>query len=118
VQQVELEVQKAYAQAKVSREVIESQTKVVEQAEEALRLSRERLSAGAGTQLDVLNSRVALTKARTTQKQALSDYNVALAEYDRATGSTVIYDPTGPNTKAQMALEGTRRSTTKLWTSD
>ncbi len=94
VLQVELEVQKAYAQAKVAREVIASQTKVVEQAEEALRLSRERLNAGAGTQLDVLNARVALTKARTTQKQSLSDYNIALAEYDRATGAETISDPT------------------------
>ena len=42
----------------------------------------------------MLNARVALTKARTTQKQALSDYNVALAEYDRATGAEVIQDPT------------------------
>ncbi len=94
IQQVELEVQKAYAQARVAREVIASQEKVVEQADEALRLARERLNAGAGTQLDVLNARVALTKARTTQKQALSDYNVALAEYDRATGAEVIQDPT------------------------
>ena len=94
IQQVELEVQKAYAQARVAREVIASQEKVVEQADEALRLARERLNAGAGTQLDVLNARVALTKARTTQKQALSDYNVALAEYDRATGAEAIQDPT------------------------
>ena len=94
LQQVELEVQKAYAQAKVAREVIASQAKVVEQADEALRLAKERLNAGAGTQLDVLNARVALTKARTTQKQALSDYNVALAEYDRATGAEAISDPT------------------------
>ena len=97
--QVELEVQQAYAQAKVAREVIESQTKVVEQANEALRLAKERLSAGAGTQLDVLNAQVALTTARSTQKQALSDYNVALAEYDRATGAEVISDQTLPESK-------------------
>ncbi len=108
-QQVELEVEKAYAQAKVSREVIASQSKVVEQAIEALRLSRERLSAGAGTQLDVLNARVALTKARTTQKQALSDYNVALAEYDRATGADTIFDPTVPELKARPSDGPVRR---------
>ncbi|MEO6742552.1 MAG: TolC family protein [Chthoniobacteraceae bacterium] len=97
--QVELEVQQAYAQAKVAREVIDSQTKVVEQANEALRLAKERLNAGAGTQLDVLNAQVALTTARSTQKQALADYNVALAEYDRATGAEVISDQTLPQTK-------------------
>ena len=99
VHQVELEVQQAYAQAKVAREVIASQTKVVEQADEALRLAKERLNAGAGTQLDVLNAQVALTSARTTEKQALSDYNIALAEYDRATGAEVISDQTLPEMK-------------------
>ena len=118
VQQVELEVQKAYAQARVSREVIASQIKVVEQADEALRLSKERLAAGAGTQLDVLNSRVALTKARTTQKQALSDYNVALAEYDRATGAGTICDPTLPDAKAKLSGATLRRGSATLRPAD
>ncbi len=117
-QQVELEVQKAYAQAKVSREVIASQSKVVEQADEALRLARERLSAGAGTQLDVLNARVALTKARTTQKQALSDYNVALAEYDRATGAETIYDPTVEELVAKPSGGIFRRPGAILWNAE
>jgi outer membrane protein TolC len=116
--QVELEVQNAYAQAKVAREVIASQTKVVEQAEEALRLSRERLAAGAGTQLDVLNARVALTKARTTQKQSLSDYNVALAEYDRATGAETIQDPTAPDPKAKAVASMLRRGSAPLRPAD
>ncbi len=116
--QVELEVQKAYAQAKVAREVIASQSKVVEQADEALRLAKERLSAGAGTQLDLLNARVALTKARTTQKQALSDYNVALAEYDRATGSGSFHDPTLPGADAGSAVAPPRSAPAKLWTSE
>ena len=116
--QVELEVQKAYAQAKVAREVIDSQSKVVEQADEALRLARERLGAGAGTQLDVLNARVALTKARTTQKQALSDYNIALAEYDRATGSGSFTDPTLPGADAKAVDAPLRVGPPKLWTSE
>ncbi len=115
IQQVELEVQKAYAQAKVSREVIASQAKVVEQADEALRLSKERLNAGAGTQLDVLSARVALTKASTTQKQALSDYNVALAEYDRATGADTIYDPTLEDVTPRPGHSFLRRDRTPLW---
>ena len=93
-QQVELEVQKAFAAVNQARELIASQTKVVEQADEALRLAKERLAAGAGTQLDVLSAQVARTQARTTQKQALSDYNVAIAEFDRATGAETIYDNT------------------------
>ena len=77
-----------------ARELMLSQAKVVEQADEALRLARERLSAGAGTQLDVLNAQVQLTRARTTQQQALYDFNVALAEFDRATGAKTVYDNT------------------------
>jgi outer membrane protein TolC len=118
VLQVELEVQNAYAQAKVAREVIESQAKVVEQAEEALRLSKERLAAGAGTQLDVLNARVALTKARTTQKQSVSDYNVALAEYDRSTGAGTIYDQTLPDLKAKSSIGALRHGTATLRPAD
>ena len=114
VHQVELEVQQAYAQAKVAREVIATQEKVVEQADEALRLAKERLNAGAGTQLDVLNAQVALTSARTTQKQATSDYNVALAEYDRATGAEVISDPTLPGSKVVSPTEIFRAPRTPL----
>ncbi|MHA3774185.1 TolC family protein [Verrucomicrobiota bacterium sgz303538] len=92
VRQVELEVQTAHANLQQARETIESQQKNVEQALEALRLSRERLSAGAGTQLDVLNATVALTRARTTELQARADYNRALAEFDRATALDTVYD--------------------------
>jgi outer membrane protein TolC len=94
VQQVELEVQQAYANLRQARETIESQQKTVEQALEAVRLASERLSAGAGTQLDVLDARVALTRARTTELQARADYNTALAEFDRVTATDTVYDDT------------------------
>jgi outer membrane protein len=101
VLQVELEVQQAYARLQEARELITSQEKVVEQADEALRLARERLSAGAGTQLDVLNAQVALTRARTTQQEALYDFNVALAEFDRATGANTVYDDSFKDPKVE-----------------
>ncbi|MDB6150767.1 MAG: Outer rane efflux protein [Chthoniobacter sp.] len=94
VQQVDLEVQQAYANLLTARETIRSQQKNVEQALEALRLASERLAAGAGTQLDVLDARVALTQARTTELQARADYNTNLAEFDRVTASDTIYDDT------------------------
>lgn len=101
VHQVELEVQQAFARLNEARELIASQGKVVEQATEALRLARERLAAGSGTQLDVLDSQFALTKARTTEQQALYDYNVALAEFDRATGADTIHDTSYKDTRAE-----------------
>ena len=94
LQQVELEVHRAFARLREAKELIASQLKTVEQADEALRLAKERLAAGAGTQLDVLDARVALTRARTTELQARYDYNVALAEFDRATGADTVYDDT------------------------
>ena len=57
VRQVELEIQQAYSNLQQNRELIQSQEKNVEQAEEALRLAKARLDAGAGMQLDVLNAR-------------------------------------------------------------
>jgi outer membrane protein TolC len=91
VLQVELEVQQAYANLAADREVIRSQQKNVEEAQEALRLANERFSAGAGTQLDVLDARVALTQAQTTEIQARASYNTELAEFDRATATDTVY---------------------------
>ena len=91
VRQIELEVQQAYANLVEGRELIRSQEKTVEQAEEALRLASARLSAGAGTQLEVLDARVQLTTARSTQLQALYTYNAAVAEFDRVTATEVTY---------------------------
>jgi outer membrane protein TolC len=91
VRQVELEIQRAFANLQQFWETIESQQKNVQQALEALRLAQERLSAGAGTQLEVLDARVALTRARTTELQARGEYVRTLAEFDRATATETIY---------------------------
>ncbi len=86
---IELEVRTAFSNLDEAREVLESQARVIEQAEEAVRLSNARAEAGTGTQLDVLSSQTALTEARTTYSVALRDYNVAKARLDRATGEGV-----------------------------
>jgi outer membrane protein TolC len=91
VRQVELEVQTAYSNLQQNRELIKSQEKNVEQAEEAVRLAKARLDAGAGVQLDVLNAQVQLLTAQSTRLQALFGYNSSLAEFDRATGAQSSY---------------------------
>jgi len=83
---IELEVRTAYSNFIEADEVLKSQEKVLEEAEEALRLARARNEAGTGTQLDVLSAHTALTEARTTQIQALRDYSVARARLERAIG--------------------------------
>lgn len=86
---IELEVRTAYSNFIQAREVLESQKKVVEEAEEALRLARARNEAGTGTQLDVLSAQTALTESRSTQIQALHDYEAARARLQRAVGMNV-----------------------------
>ncbi|MEP6586834.1 MAG: TolC family protein [Candidatus Udaeobacter sp.] len=91
VRQVELEIQQAYSNLLQNRELIQSQEKNVELAEEAVRLAKARLDAGAGVQLDVLNATVQLLTAQSTRLQALFGYNSSLAEFDRATGAQSTY---------------------------
>ncbi len=88
--QVELQVRTAYSIFVEAREVLDSQAKVQEQADEALRLARARTDAGTGTQLDVLDAETALTQARTTQIVALHDYSVARARLERAIGQDLV----------------------------
>jgi outer membrane protein TolC len=63
---------------------------VQEEAEEALRLATARNDAGTGTQLDVLSAETSLTQARSTQIQALHDYDVARARLERAIGENIM----------------------------
>lgn len=84
---IELEVRTAYSIFIQAGEVLESQKKVQEQADEALRLAKSRAEAGTGTQLDVLSAETALTEARTTQVQAQYEYAVAVAKLERAIGA-------------------------------
>ena len=90
---IELEVRTAYSTFVEAREVLESQSKVQEQAEEALRLANARADAGTATQLDVLDAETSLTQARTTQVQALHDYAVARARLERAIGQDMVRQP-------------------------
>jgi outer membrane protein TolC len=91
VRQVELEIQQAASNLLQNRELIQATEKTVEQADEAVRLAKARLDAGAGTQLDVLNAQVQLTTAQSTRLQALFGYNSSLAEFDRVTGAQSHY---------------------------
>ncbi len=91
---VELDVQRAVSNLIEAQEVIDSQRANVVQATEALRLSRERLDAGAGTQLDVLNAQVSLLQAQTTELEGRYRYITALAEYNRVLSLDTVYADT------------------------
>jgi TolC family type I secretion outer membrane protein len=85
--QIELQVRTAYSDFIQARETLESQEKVQEEADEALREANARAEAGSGTQLDVLDAQTSLTQARTTQIQAQHDYVTARARLERAIGA-------------------------------
>jgi len=88
---VEVEVRTALSSLQEAGELAEAATKVVAQAEEALRLADARYGAGSATQLDVLQARVSLTQSRTNQLEANYRYNVALANVRRAIGEPDTY---------------------------
>jgi outer membrane protein TolC len=91
--QIELQVRTAYSQFIEAKEVLDSQAKVQEQADEALREAKARAGAGTGTQLDVLDAETALTQARNTQIQSLHDYATARAKLERAIGAEMVQRP-------------------------
>ncbi len=83
---IDVEVRRAYSIFTEAQELVQATRKVVEQAEESVRLARSRFDVGAATQLDVLQTQTALTEARDNEVQALHDYNIALARLRKAAG--------------------------------
>jgi outer membrane protein TolC len=83
---VDVEVRRALSSLQEATELADASQKVVAQAEESLRLANARYGAGTATQLDVLQSQVDLTTARTNQIQAYYSYNVAVARVRKAIG--------------------------------
>jgi outer membrane protein TolC len=92
VRQVILQVQQAISNLQQASETIESQKATVEQAVEALRLSRERLDAGAGVQLDVINAQVQLLQAQTAVLNAYYSYIQSMSQYDQALSLNTQYE--------------------------
>ncbi|AKC83165.1 hypothetical protein IMCC26134_10935 [Verrucomicrobia bacterium IMCC26134] len=81
---IEVEVRRALSSLQEAAELAGAAEKVVEQAAEALRLSDVRYDNGAATQLDVLETRVALTQARLNRVEANYSHTVALATLRKA----------------------------------
>ena len=92
---VDVDVRRSISTYQQATELAEASKKVVEQAEEAVRLANARYNAGTATQLDVLTSQVDLTTARLNQLQAYYSYNVAVATTRKAMGLADEMRPTG-----------------------
>ena len=68
--------------------VLQSETKNVQTADESLEIAKTNLSAGLGTQLDILQAAADVTRTRTTRLSAIYLHNVALARLAHACGAT------------------------------
>ena len=87
---IEVDVRRAISALQEAGELAEAAGKVVMQAQEALRLAEVRYEVGAATQLELLQSRVALTEAETNLLSANYSYLVAVAQLSRATGNNSL----------------------------
>ncbi|MDC0357903.1 TolC family protein [Oligoflexia bacterium] len=83
---INVEVRRALSDLVQARELVYASRKVVEQAEESLRLVTARNDAGVARQIDVLDTQVALTDARNNHIESLYAFNVAKAALEKATG--------------------------------
>jgi len=84
--QIRLEVETALLNFGSASERARTLRKSVEQAEESLRIERQKYELGRGAIVDVLDAQAALLEAETNYYRALADVNVARAQIDLAEG--------------------------------
>ncbi|MDR1472869.1 MAG: TolC family protein [Synergistaceae bacterium] len=83
---LELEVTSCFLSIQeAERRIFESET-VIDKAKEAYEIAVARYGEGVGTNIDVIDSQVALTQANSNYTQALCDYNISLARLENAMG--------------------------------
>ncbi len=84
---IRLEIKQAYLDLSEAEKNIPTTRKAVEQAEENLRVSRERYQAQVATSTEVLDAQTLLTRARTNYYRALYSHHLAKARLLRAAGT-------------------------------
>jgi len=86
IDSITLEVRDDYLNMLVAEKNLNVAEKSIEQAEENLRMNEERYKYQVATQTDVINAVTLLAQARVNYYGALSDFNVAKAQLERAMG--------------------------------
>ena len=81
---VSSDVRSAFLDLQQADRVMQSETRNVQNADEALEIAKGNLGAGLGTQLDILQAATDVTRTRTTRLGAIYLHNVALARLARA----------------------------------
>ena len=100
---IQAEVVRAFHDLEQAEETIQTQQRNVSLAEESLKLSRTNVELGLATQLDLLQARLDLTRAQTTELSARFAYNAALARLQRAISSrfAILEEPPRPAAEHQ-----------------
>jgi outer membrane protein len=86
IESITLEVKDDYLNMLVAEKNINVAEKSIEQAEENLRMNEERYKYQVATQTDVINAVTLLAQARVNYYGALSDFNIAKVQLERAMG--------------------------------
>jgi outer membrane protein len=82
-----IQIRSVESQMEEARKRIEAQQKSLSQAQKALQISQTRYKSGIGTQLELLDTQVAMTLAQTNYSQAIYDYLTAKADWQYYVGT-------------------------------
>jgi outer membrane protein TolC len=88
-QQIVVNVDNASGQIVTSRERVASTSEATRLARESLDAGEQKLKAGTGTTFEVLDLQEKLTEAEAAEIRARADYNNAVGEYYRQTGTAL-----------------------------
>lgn len=88
-QGIELDVRRALLNVASAVEELATADKIVEQAQEGLRIANVRFAAGVSTNLEVVIAQASLSQGEANRIQALFNVNVARAQLERAAGGPV-----------------------------
>ena len=93
---ITLDVTQAYLNLQQARERIDVASQGVKQAEENLRVTKQRYDEGLALNSDVLDADVALLQARTSATQTVVDYALAEARLQKSVGDQESSGTTNP----------------------
>ncbi len=83
---IALEIKNAYLNLQEAETQIDVSQKVIEQADENFRITKERFQERVATSTEVLDAQTLLTKAKAQYANALGDFNISRAKLERAMG--------------------------------
>lgn len=81
-----LQIQSLELRMAEARKRIDGQERSLSQAQKAVHIAQTRYTSGVGTQLELMDTQVAMTRTQTNYAQGIYDYLVAQAEWENAVG--------------------------------